>query len=132
MRIATWNVNSLKARLEKVAWWLDRARPDVLLLQETKLGDADAPTDERPAVSDKEVEKAVQVFTKELDPLAVSVKKAVRQAVAKAGDDVLHDKDVKDTMKKVVKKAVKEAVKEAVQDAQHAQELKEPKSQPLA
>jgi exodeoxyribonuclease-3 len=45
VRIATWNVNSLKARLEKVAWWLDRARPDVLLLQETKLGDGDAPTD---------------------------------------------------------------------------------------
>lgn len=45
MRIATWNVNSLKARLDKVAWWLDRARPDVLLLQETKLSDADAPRD---------------------------------------------------------------------------------------
>lgn len=43
MRIATWNVNSLKARLEKVMWWLDRAKPDVLLLQETKLADADAP-----------------------------------------------------------------------------------------
>jgi exodeoxyribonuclease-3 len=43
MRIATWNVNSLKARLEKVVWWLDRARPDVLLLQETKLADADVP-----------------------------------------------------------------------------------------
>ncbi|HME99409.1 MAG TPA: exodeoxyribonuclease III [Terriglobia bacterium] len=45
MRIATWNVNSLKARLEKVTWWLDRAKPDVLLMQETKLTDADAPTD---------------------------------------------------------------------------------------
>src|SRR4030095_13772480 len=43
MRIATWNVNSLKARLEKVVWWLDRAQPDVLLMQETKLKDADAP-----------------------------------------------------------------------------------------
>ncbi len=43
MRIATWNVNSLKARLEKVSWWLDRARPDVLLMQETKLADAGAP-----------------------------------------------------------------------------------------
>jgi exodeoxyribonuclease-3 len=43
MRIATWNVNSLKARLEKVTWWLERARPDVLLMQETKLADADAP-----------------------------------------------------------------------------------------
>ena len=43
MRIATWNVNSLKARLEKVQWWLERAAPDVLLMQETKLKDADAP-----------------------------------------------------------------------------------------
>src|ERR671925_435449 len=43
MRIATWNVNSLKARLDKVVWWLERARPDVLLMQETKLADADAP-----------------------------------------------------------------------------------------
>ena len=43
MRIATWNVNSLKARLDKVLWWLDRARPDVLLMQETKLSDGDVP-----------------------------------------------------------------------------------------
>jgi exodeoxyribonuclease III len=43
MRIATWNVNSLKARLEKVTWWLNRAKPDVLLMQETKLTDADVP-----------------------------------------------------------------------------------------
>src|SRR5512134_2312674 len=46
MRIATWNVNSLKARLEKVLWWLERARPDVLLLQETKLADTAAPAAE--------------------------------------------------------------------------------------
>jgi len=43
MRIATWNVNSLKARLEKVVWWIERASPDILLLQETKLPDAEAP-----------------------------------------------------------------------------------------
>jgi exodeoxyribonuclease-3 len=43
MRIATWNVNSLKARLEKIEWWLERAAPDVLLIQETKLTDAEAP-----------------------------------------------------------------------------------------
>jgi exodeoxyribonuclease-3 len=43
MRIATWNINSLKARLEKVEWWLERAAPDVLLLQETKLADDAAP-----------------------------------------------------------------------------------------
>src|SRR5215208_7074 len=46
MRIATWNVNSLKARLEKVLQWLERARPDVLLMQETKLADSAAPVAE--------------------------------------------------------------------------------------
>ncbi len=45
MRIATWNVNSLRARLDKVTWWLERAKPDVLLMQETKLADPDAPAD---------------------------------------------------------------------------------------
>jgi exodeoxyribonuclease-3 len=43
MRIATWNVNSLKARQEAVENWLTRTAPDILLLQETKLTDADAP-----------------------------------------------------------------------------------------
>ena len=37
MRIATWNVNSLKARMDAVERWLERAQPDVLLMQETKL-----------------------------------------------------------------------------------------------
>jgi exodeoxyribonuclease-3 len=39
MRIATWNVNSLKARMPRVEEWLEYARPDVLCLQETKLAD---------------------------------------------------------------------------------------------
>lgn len=43
MRIATWNVNSLKARMGAVEKWLDRARPDVLLMQETKVADEDVP-----------------------------------------------------------------------------------------
>ena len=43
MRVATWNVNSLKARMDRLLWWLDRAQPDVLLMQETKLSDDDAP-----------------------------------------------------------------------------------------
>lgn len=46
MRVATWNVNSLNARLVKLAWWLERAKPDVLLLQETKVSDDDAPHEE--------------------------------------------------------------------------------------
>ena len=62
--------------------------------------------------------KAVQVLTKELDPLASTVKQAVKQAVRKAGEEALHDKGVKATMKEVVKRAVKEAVKEAHEDGE--------------
>ncbi|MGA3216887.1 MAG: exodeoxyribonuclease III [Acidimicrobiales bacterium] len=43
MRIATWNVNSLKARLAKVEEWLSYAGPDVLCMQETKMSDAAFP-----------------------------------------------------------------------------------------
>ena len=39
MRIATWNVNSVKQRLPRLLPWLDERRPDVLCLQETKLAD---------------------------------------------------------------------------------------------
>jgi phosphatidylserine/phosphatidylglycerophosphate/cardiolipin synthase-like enzyme len=82
--------------------------------EETK---SDTPMDKQATVSGKQAEKAVQLLTKKMDPLAVSVKMAVKKAVAQSGDDILHDKDTKKTMKKMVKKAVKEAVKEAVQDA---------------
>ena len=37
MKIATWNVNSVRARLPRVLAWIEAARPDVLLLQETKV-----------------------------------------------------------------------------------------------
>ena len=39
MRFATWNVNSLRARQERVEEWLSEAAPDVVMLQETKLAD---------------------------------------------------------------------------------------------
>lgn len=39
MRLATWNVNSLRARVERVEEWLSEAAPDVVCLQETKLSD---------------------------------------------------------------------------------------------
>ena len=39
MRIATWNVNSLKQRLPRLIPWLDERQPDVVCLQETKLAD---------------------------------------------------------------------------------------------
>lgn len=43
MRLATWNVNSLKVRLEHLLDWLRREAPDVVCLQETKTEDAAFP-----------------------------------------------------------------------------------------
>ncbi len=43
MKIATWNVNSIRARLPRVLEWLDGARPDVALLQEIKTVDEGFP-----------------------------------------------------------------------------------------
>jgi exodeoxyribonuclease III len=44
VKVATWNVNSLRAREGLVLDWLDRTRPDVVCLQETKVTDADFPS----------------------------------------------------------------------------------------
>jgi exodeoxyribonuclease-3 len=46
MRLATWNVNSLAARMPRVVDWLATTRPDILCLQETKLADAAFPHDQ--------------------------------------------------------------------------------------
>jgi len=46
MRIATWNVNSLKVRLPHVLDWLETTQTDVLCLQETKQQDSDFPQTE--------------------------------------------------------------------------------------
>jgi len=46
MRIASWNVNSLKVRLPHLRQWLAEAAPDVVALQETKTEDANFPADE--------------------------------------------------------------------------------------
>ena len=43
MKIVTWNVNSIRARLEGVVAWLQAAAPEVVLLQETKVEDFQFP-----------------------------------------------------------------------------------------
>src|SRR5262245_8009663 len=45
MRIATWNVNGLRARLDLLLLWLRDRKPDVVGLQELKLEDAQLPRD---------------------------------------------------------------------------------------
>jgi exodeoxyribonuclease-3 len=44
VRLATWNINSLKARLPRVEAWLEDVQPDVVCLQETKLADGAFPS----------------------------------------------------------------------------------------
>ncbi len=46
VRIATWNVNSVTARLPRLLDWLQQAAPDALLLQETKIPDGTFPAAE--------------------------------------------------------------------------------------
>src|SRR5436190_9612352 len=43
MRIATWNVNSIKQRLDNLVSWLNARQPDIVCLQETKCIDKDFP-----------------------------------------------------------------------------------------
>jgi exodeoxyribonuclease III len=45
VRLATWNVNSLGARLPRVTAWIEEHQPDVLCMQETKLADDKFPTE---------------------------------------------------------------------------------------
>ena len=46
MRLATWNVNSVKARLPRLLEWLDEAKPDIVCLQEIKTTTALFPAEE--------------------------------------------------------------------------------------
>lgn len=43
--MATWNINSLKARLERLLLWLESTEPDVVCLQELKCAEADVPAE---------------------------------------------------------------------------------------
>jgi exodeoxyribonuclease III len=43
MLIATWNINSIRMRLDRLLQWLERRKPDVVCLQETKVVDEDFP-----------------------------------------------------------------------------------------
>ncbi len=46
MRLATWNINGMRARQDFVIHWLRARRPDVVGLQELKLADEQFPHDE--------------------------------------------------------------------------------------
>ncbi|HEY7656400.1 MAG TPA: exodeoxyribonuclease III [Burkholderiales bacterium] len=71
MKLATWNVNSLKVRLPQVLEWAGRHRPDVLCLQETKLQDEQFPAIEiraagyEPLANGQKTYNGVAILTRE-------------------------------------------------------------------
>ncbi len=46
MRLATWNVNSIRARMDRLLAWLERSDVDILAIQETKIPDAGFPEEQ--------------------------------------------------------------------------------------
>ncbi|MGC8827645.1 MAG: endonuclease/exonuclease/phosphatase family protein, partial [Anaerolineae bacterium] len=46
MKVATYNANSIRARLPIILAWLAKEQPDLLCIQETKVQDSEFPTDE--------------------------------------------------------------------------------------
>jgi len=87
MRIATWNVNSIKARLEPVRHWLESAKPDVVLLQEIK-----CETDSFPAMEFKALGYEVHALgQKTYNGVAILSRHKIEDVLEhlpEAGDDV--------------------------------------------
>lgn len=77
MRLATWNVNSLKVRLPQVLNWLVVNQPDVLCLQETKMQDENFPAAEiidagyQPVYSGQKTYNGVALLGKQMGSNAV-------------------------------------------------------------
>ncbi|HEX2735932.1 MAG TPA: exodeoxyribonuclease III [Polyangiaceae bacterium] len=74
MRVATWNVNSLRARQDLVLDWLRRTQPDVLCMQETKVEDDDFPTDELQRMG----YSVVMAGQKSYNGVAIAARKLIR------------------------------------------------------
>jgi exodeoxyribonuclease-3 len=62
MKVATFNTNSLRARLHVVPQWLSKHQPDVLCLQETKVQDVDFPTSQFDQIGYKYVFKGQKSY----------------------------------------------------------------------
>ncbi len=78
MKLATWNVNSLKVRLSQLKDWLSAQQPDVLALQETKTEDANFPVAEIEAMG----YRALYAGQKTYNGVALLSKQAATDALA--------------------------------------------------
>ncbi len=74
MRVATWNINSIRARLDRLVSWLERTTPDVVCLQETKVADDQFPIDRiesagyRAAIYGQKTYNGVAILSRTTEP----------------------------------------------------------------
>ena len=83
MRIATWNVNSIRARLPRLKAWLSSQEPDVVCLQETKCMDAEFPWAELEDLG----YQAVHHGQKTYNGVAILAREAIEDVVRGFPDD---------------------------------------------
>ncbi|HYY43410.1 MAG TPA: exodeoxyribonuclease III, partial [Pyrinomonadaceae bacterium] len=83
MKIATWNVNSVLARLPLVEQWLKGARPDVLCLQETKCTDGKFPAEAFAALGYQSVAYGMPTY----NGVAIIARRALTDVQRGFGDD---------------------------------------------
>jgi exodeoxyribonuclease-3 len=83
MLLASWNVNSIRARLDRLTAWLEKARPDVLCLQELKVTDEAFPGE---ALAELGYDAAA-FGQKTYNGVAVLSRTKIKHAVRGLGDD---------------------------------------------
>jgi exodeoxyribonuclease-3 len=92
VKIATWNVNSIRARADRLVAWLTKASPDIVCLQETKVVDDDFPVDALAKVGYRSIVFGQRTYN------------GVAILSREPGDDVLRgfDDDVEDPQARLV------------------------------
>ena len=87
MQLATWNVNSIRARLPRVKAWLEQARPDVVCLQELKVEASGFPM----ALFTELGYQVALVGQKSYNGVAIAARSPLRDVVLGLGDGALDD-----------------------------------------
>ena len=86
MKLATWNVNSIRTRLPRLLAWLERRRPDVVCLQETKVADDQFPSAELAALGYTALVAGQQTYNG-VAVLARAGAEAIARGLPGEGDD---------------------------------------------
>ena len=87
MKLATWNINSIRARTDRLIGWLAAEQPDVLCLQETKVEDAAFPLE---ALRKAGYETAI-FGQKSYNGVAIASREPLENVVRGLGDDAVDE-----------------------------------------